>query len=143
MTSTSRLLSGLTAGCLCLVSLAACSGASDPNSPVASMTASAPAGDSGGAAGGSTAAGSSDSEGGENNVDCSGMSCSVTLTGDGQVNVLGNTIRLGAVENGRATLGVGDKSVSCAQGEEVSAGPLTLRCTTVTPDSVTLTASLG
>jgi hypothetical protein len=143
MTSTSRLLSGLAAGSLSLVFLAACSGTSGSGSPVASMTASSPAGDSGGAAGGSSAAGSTGSQGNENSVDCSGMSCSVTLTGDGQVNVLGNTIRLGAVENGRATLGVGDKSVSCAQGEDVSAGPLTLRCTTVTPDSVTLTASLG
>jgi hypothetical protein len=33
--------------------------------------------------------------------------------------------------------------VSCTQGEDVSAGPLTVTCTAVTTHSVTLTASLG
>jgi hypothetical protein len=33
--------------------------------------------------------------------------------------------------------------VSCAEGESVSAGPLSLQCTTVTDDSVELTASLN
>jgi hypothetical protein len=33
--------------------------------------------------------------------------------------------------------------VSCAQGEKVEAGPLTLECTEVTDDSVKLTASVG
>ena len=79
-----------------------------------------------------------------NNFSCSGRSCSVTLSGDGaEVDVLGTTLALGGVQDGRATLNVGDASVSCAQGEEVSAGPLSLTCTTVTEESVELTASLG
>ena len=42
-----------------------------------------------------------------------------------------------------ATLSVGGASVSCAQGETVSAGPLSLTCSTVEADSVELTASLS
>jgi hypothetical protein len=38
---------------------------------------------------------------------------------------------------------VGDKTVSCAEGESVSAGPLSLTCTKVTKDSLTLTAKAG
>jgi hypothetical protein len=78
------------------------------------------------------------------NVHCSGSSCSVTLTGDGaKADILGNTLSFAGVKDGRATLSVGDASVSCAQGESVSAGPLTLQCTTVTDNSVELTASLS
>jgi hypothetical protein len=33
--------------------------------------------------------------------------------------------------------------VSCAEGESVSAGPLSLTCTTVTEDSVEFTAKAG
>ena len=77
-------------------------------------------------------------------VDCSGNSCSVTLYGDGaEADILGTQVVLGTVENGRATLRVGDRDLSCGQGESVSAGPLTLACSTVTEDAVTLTASLG
>jgi hypothetical protein len=76
-------------------------------------------------------------------VSCSGTSCSVTLKGDGaSADVLGTKLAFGGVQNGRATLRVGDTSVSCAQGESVSAGPLTLKCTEVTDNSVKLTASL-
>ena len=79
-----------------------------------------------------------------NNVSCSGTSCSVTLTGDGaKADVLGSTLSLGGIANGRATLGVAGASVSCTQGQSVSAGPLHLTCSTITGDSVTLTASLG
>jgi hypothetical protein len=78
------------------------------------------------------------------NFSCSGSSCSVTLSGSGsEVDVLGTNLAFGGVEDGRATLSVGDSSVSCAQGETVSAGPLTLECTTVESDKVELTASLG
>jgi hypothetical protein len=77
-------------------------------------------------------------------VSCSGTSCSVTLTGDGaSADVLNTTLALAGVEDGRATLRVGDTQVSCGQGERVSAGPLSLECTEVTTDSVKLTASLG
>jgi len=77
-------------------------------------------------------------------VHCSGTSCSLTLSHDDpQAKVLGTTVSLGAVQNGKATLGVAGHDVSCAQGQKVTAGPLTLTCSTVTDSSVTLTASLG
>jgi hypothetical protein len=79
-----------------------------------------------------------------NNLSCTTSSCSVTLSGEGsEVEVLGTTLTLGGVQDGRASLSVGNASVSCAQGETVTAGPLTLECTTVESDSVELTASLG
>jgi hypothetical protein len=75
---------------------------------------------------------------------CSGGSCSVTLKGDGaSARILGHDLAFGGVQNGRATLRVGNSEVSCAQGQSVSAGPLSLRCSEVTGDSVKLTASLG
>jgi|SRR4051794_6202794 hypothetical protein len=78
------------------------------------------------------------------NLSCSGSECSVTLSGNGaQVDVLGTSLAFGGVQDGRATLSVGNASVSCAQGETVQAGPLTLTCSTVEADSVKLTASLG
>jgi hypothetical protein len=79
-----------------------------------------------------------------NSVSCSGTSCSVTLSGDGaKADLLNTTVAFGGVDNGRATLRVGDQEVSCAQGESVQAGPLNLECTEVTENSVKLTASLG
>ena len=78
------------------------------------------------------------------NFSCSGSECSVALSGNGaEVEILGTSLALGGVQDGRASLEVGNASVSCAQGETVSAGPLTLTCTTVQSDSVELTASLG
>jgi hypothetical protein len=78
------------------------------------------------------------------NVDCSGTSCTVKLEGNGaKASILGNDLAFGGIENGRATLSVGDAEVSCAQGESVSAGPLSITCTTVTEDSVELTAKAG
>jgi hypothetical protein len=78
------------------------------------------------------------------NVDCSGTSCTVTLKGDGaKASILGHDLAFAGTQDGRATLSVGDATVSCAQGESVSAGPLSLTCTTVTADSVELTATVG
>jgi hypothetical protein len=78
------------------------------------------------------------------NVSCSGSSCTATLSGDGaEATILGTSLAFAGTKNGRATLSVGDASVSCAQGEKVSAGPLSLTCTTVTENSVEVTASLG
>ena len=78
------------------------------------------------------------------NVSCSTSSCSVTLTGDGaEAEILGTTLTFGGTQDGRASLSVGGASVSCGQGESVTAGPLQLTCTSVTDDSVELTASLG
>ena len=79
-----------------------------------------------------------------NNVSCSGSSCTVTLSGDGaEAEILGTTVSLGSVQDGRAALSVAGASVSCAEGESVTAGTLALECTSVTEDSVELTASLN
>ncbi len=79
-----------------------------------------------------------------NNVSCSGSSCSVTLSGDGaEAEILGTTVSFGGTQDGRASLSVGGTSVSCGEGESVTAGPLELTCSSVTDDSVELTASLG
>jgi hypothetical protein len=78
------------------------------------------------------------------NVDCSGTSCTVTLSGDGaKASILGNDLALADTKDGRATLSVGDAEVSCAEGESVSAGPLSITCTSVTDDGVELTAKAG
>ncbi|MCO7222279.1 hypothetical protein [Klenkia sp. PcliD-1-E] len=78
------------------------------------------------------------------NVSCSGNSCTATIEGEGaEASVLGTSVVLGGVQDGRATLSVGDAQVSCATGESVSAGPLSLTCTSVEEGRVELTASLG
>jgi hypothetical protein len=78
------------------------------------------------------------------NVSCSGTSCTATLEGDGaKASILGNDLALVGTEDGRATLRVGDASVSCAEGESVSAGPLSITCTSVTEKSVEFTAKVG
>jgi hypothetical protein len=78
------------------------------------------------------------------NVSCSGNSCTATLEGNGaKASILGNELAFAGTENGRASLSVGDAEVSCAQGESVSAGPLSITCTTVTDDSVEFTAEVG
>jgi hypothetical protein len=78
------------------------------------------------------------------NVSCTTSSCTATLDSDGaKAEILGTTLEFSGVTDGRATLGVGDASVSCAEGEKVSAGPLAVTCTSVTEDAVEVTASLG
>ena len=78
------------------------------------------------------------------NVSCSGSSCSVTLSGEGaEAEILGTTLSFDGVKDGRASLSVGSNSVSCAEGESVSAGSLKLECSSVTDDSVKLTATLS
>ena len=81
---------------------------------------------------------------GSDNVSCSGTSCTATLEGNGaKASILGNDLVFAGTESGRATLSVADASVSCAEGESVSAGPLSITCTTVTDDSVEFTAEVG
>jgi hypothetical protein len=78
------------------------------------------------------------------NVDCSGNSCTAKLSTDNaKASILGHDLAFAGVQGGRATLSVGDANVSCAQGEKVSAGPLSITCTTVTDTSVTITAKVG
>jgi hypothetical protein len=79
-----------------------------------------------------------------NNVSCSTSSCTATLSGDGaEADIFGTKLQFAGTQDGRATLGVGDTSVSCAEGESITAGPLSVTCTSVTDDAVELTASLG
>lgn len=81
---------------------------------------------------------------GQNNVarvSCSGSACTVTLAGSSRLTVLGTTFSLTSIQDGRATLDVGGQSVSCAQGETVSAGGVSVQCTAVTADSVSFTAT--
>jgi hypothetical protein len=143
-----RLAPAVLAGTLLLVPLAGCGGTADTDAaPEATVTESAPAGETGDptATAEPGATGATGTDGDTNtNVDCTGTSCSVTLSGDGaQAEVLGTPIVLGAVESGRASIQVGNQEIGCSQGERVSAGPLTLECTTVAEDTVTMTASLG
>ena len=79
-----------------------------------------------------------------NGITCSTSSCTVTLSGEGaEADILGTTLTLGGVQDGRASLSVGDVQVSCGEGESVTAGPLELECSSVTGDSVELSATLG
>ena len=81
---------------------------------------------------------------GNENFSCDTNSCTVTLSGDGaEVDLpIGPTISLGNVENGQASIDVGGARVSCVEGESVSAGGLSLECTSVSDDEVELTATL-
>lgn len=81
---------------------------------------------------------------GSENVSCTTSSCTATLSGDGaEADILGTKVTFGGVQDGKASLGVGGASVSCAQGESIAAGPLRLECTSVTADAVEITASLA
>ena len=81
---------------------------------------------------------------GSDGVSCSGTKCTVTLKGDGaSAEILGQKLEFAGTKDGRATLGVGDASVSCAEGERISAGPLSVTCTKVGDGTLELTASLG
>ena len=76
-------------------------------------------------------------------VSCAGTSCTVTLSGSGSVHALGTTFSLDGITEGRATLLVDGEEVSCSEGQTVPAGPLTLRCTSVTDDTVTFDVHPG
>ncbi len=79
-----------------------------------------------------------------NGVTCSTSSCSVTLDGQGaEVEVFGNTVTLGSVQDGRASIEVNGASVSCSEGESVAAGPLSVECTSITEGAVELTARVA
>lgn len=81
---------------------------------------------------------------GSENVSCTTSSCTATLSGDGaEAEILNTKVTFGGVQDGRASLGVAGASVSCAEGESVSAGPLQIECTSVTDTAVEITATLG
>ena len=139
----------LIAGALALLPLTACtdSDADDTQATAeATDTAATPTEDTTAAEDteGTDAGDDSTDTGASSDVDCEGTSCSVTLTGDGaEADILGTSVVLGGVDNGQATFRIGDEEISCAQGDEVSAGPLTLECSSVEDGQVTMTASLG
>ncbi|WNV73628.1 hypothetical protein [Geodermatophilus sp. DSM 44513] len=145
-TPTRRIAAGVFAAGLLL---AGCGSTADEiAAPETTATESAPAEDTAdptATAGAEDTAAAPGTDGGTDaGVNCSGTSCEVTLTGDGaQVDVLGTPITLGTVADGRASISVGGQELACSQGESVAAGPLTVECTTVTEDAVTMTASLG
>jgi hypothetical protein len=73
---------------------------------------------------------------------CSETLCSVTLAGNGSaVDVFGTTISFRSIQDGQATLRVGDQDVSCRQGQRVSVGSLWIECTAVTDNRVKFTVS--
>jgi hypothetical protein len=81
---------------------------------------------------------------GSDNVSCTASSCTATLSGEGaDADILGTKVQFAGTKDGRATLGVAGANVSCAEGEKVGAGPLTITCSSVTDDAVEITASLG
>ena len=138
----------LLASGLFLAPLAACSGdaANTDSSGVTSASdaaeSAAEAGESAAESAGEAAESAAESVNGE--VDCSGTSCTVTLAPDaGEVEVLGTRLAYEGIEDGEATVAVGNDTATCAEGESVDTGPLTLECTTVSEEELTLTASLG
>jgi hypothetical protein len=140
-THTRRLTRGaLAAGAVLLFPLTGCSGdeANTGTSVLEDTDAAASTASSARSAASSAAGAVGDA------VDCSGTTCSVTLGADARsVDILGTTVSFGGVQDGEATFSVGDREVSCTEGQTVEAGPLSMECTTVSADGVTFTASLG
>ena len=121
--------------------LAACTGAEE-NTGSSVLTSASEGVESATSAAGSAAESAAQAANGE--VDCSGSSCTVTLSPDaGEVEVLGTRMAYEGVQDGEATITVGNETVTCAEGDSVDAGPLSLECTTVSEEELTLTASLG
>ena len=75
-------------------------------------------------------------------VICSGTACSLTLAGEGSsVQVFDTGISFVGIRDGRATVRVAGQDVSCVQGQTLTAGALTLTCTSVTSDTVRIDVS--
>jgi hypothetical protein len=75
-------------------------------------------------------------------VSCSGTACSVTLAGNGSsAQVFDTEIAFVGIRDGRATVRVANQDVSCVQGQTLTAGSLTLACTSVTSDTVRINVS--
>ena len=127
--------------------LMACSASADPGSSASAGVSASAASATGspGAAGAPGEHGSpgTDADAGALSIaSCSESSCSVTLAGTGsRVQVLGTTIAFEDVRDGRATLRVDDQTITCTEGQSAPAGPVTLTCTEVTSDAVTVTVS--
>ncbi|MGY2127595.1 hypothetical protein [Blastococcus sp. SYSU DS0617] len=150
-TRSSRLAGGALAAGLLLLPLTGCSEdaqdttaagvTSAAESAAAAATSAAESASE--AAESASAAASSAASAVNERVDCSGDSCSVTVSTGSDVEVLGLQLSLQSVEGDQATVTAGDSTVTCGDGETVSVGPLSLQCSDITDDSVTLSASLG
>jgi hypothetical protein len=93
---------------------------------------------------GCTGAGGSDAAP-SRGVTCDVDTCTLTLrtAGARQIEAFGADLTLDGVEDGVASLVVGDARVECGRDEAVRAGALTLFCDDVTAAGVTLTAEVG
>lgn len=72
---------------------------------------------------------------------CSGGTCTVTLTGAGASTDLGSggsTITLVSVDSGVATFELAGEDARCSAGETVEVAELTVECTKIGDDSVEL-----
>ena len=152
MTRATKLCTNALVPALVLVACSTSADASSSGSAGVSASAVSAAGSAGaagspGAPGSPGAAGSPGADastGAVSTASCSGTSCSVTLAGtDSRVEVLGTTISFEDVRDGQAAVRVDDQDVTCTEGQSASAGPVTLTCTAVTSDSVTMTVSPG
>jgi hypothetical protein len=135
-----RRVAGLLGAVAVTVALAGCTGGSDTRSAMQSTEAGpAPSGSPGASA---TAAGRETPTRG---VTCDVHTCTVTLrtTDPRELEAFGATLRLDGIQDGAASLTVGDARVQCSQNQGVRAGARTLFCDEVTADSVTLTAEVG
>lgn len=75
---------------------------------------------------------------------CSGLTCEVTLSGEGASTELGaaeTPIKLVAIEDGQATIELGDAQGSCSAGETIELAESSVECTNVDDDSVQLTVT--
>jgi hypothetical protein len=57
------------------------------------------------------------------------------------VQIFDTEIAFVGIRDGRATVRVADQEVSCVQGQTLTAGALTLTCTSVTSDTVRIDVS--
>jgi hypothetical protein len=78
-------------------------------------------------------------------VSCDVHTCTLTLrtTDPRELEAFGATLSLDGVQDGVASLTVGDARVECGRNEGVRAGSLRLFCDDVSAGSVTLTAEVG
>ncbi len=144
MTRSSRLAGGVVAAGFLLLPLTGCSADAEDTTAADLTSAAQSAGDAAASATASAGAAASSAASEINErVECSGSSCSVTVSTGADVEVLGTQLSLESVEGDQATVSAGDRTVTCGEGETVSVGPLSLECSDITDDSVTMTASLG
>jgi hypothetical protein len=138
-----RRTAGLVGSAAVAVALAGCTGAGGSDARSAMQSSAAAPGLPSATA--SASPGPSGQPAPSRGVSCDVHTCTLTLrtTDPREVRAFGASLALAGVQDGVASLTVGDARVECGQGEGVRAGPLTLFCDDVTAGSVTLTAEVG